>query len=1024
MNERSVKLLFAQPDKDKLAPILEALRAKGIKVSEGSSAGEEILLAALSENFYADSALTDALLAAVGKGGDKVLPLQLDNAPIPENIGNAIFARNIISAPGREAELVADRIIDALPAKKSRLPAAFIAGGAALLALVVFMIARSMQGTPAQEAAPAAEETQKEIAYPLPAGLTAEELAQIKCVAVIGEHFVYYKTEEFNAFQRMGDAGEDIAYQLANESGEGDRRWFWNGDGSEVTMTPYDLRFLSMMPHLEEIHLVNVRVTDAPDLSGVTTMTKIYARDCDLGDLNWIAQSGIREALAPGRAADFSAFTPPDLLDFNLDTEGNGNAADLSGLAGCARLKYINLSGLAITDLSFLQGKTGVNRLQLNDLRQLGDISAVGSLTGLNTLGIDNCPSIGDYSPIGACRSLQHLLLSADFDNRIQDASFAGNLNMLDDIVLSGVTLPNLDFLTQISQGRTNLSSLELNGSVGDYSGLGAFGVINRLSLRPDNSADAGAIYAALTDSRISYLTLGNLDQVDISALPQPAQELTLERCAITDLTSAPEGWAVPNLTLSNCQTLRSLEGLESPDGFGKKGGILKIYNCPRLLDFGAMEGMDLSSLEITGGYALPEEVNFRTGAFLLDSVAGIENLDFLNEMDNSQPVSFKFVGIEGLENLKPLERFHGTFITVSPELEEQAKDLVQAGNFNEYRIEYPQGGWELDHSGLTLLSLDELETLPDAMLRRVERFSLAGDVLFDPDENEGIWKNWGDGDRPELAVHNFDTGEERKVARGSGVVESMDYFEKLTGLHFLNLWDQPLESVDGIQNLRELHDLGLSFCDNLSDISPVFALQNLHSIWLNGPNIESIQGVQNLTQLCRLDISDSGVSDLSPLAEVDYSTAVRENGGFEFAVSGHHIEDFSPLSAVPAFSRLMMGNTDPVLYISDLEGIEIRSFQADHGFSEECTAEDANALFAEFVRNHPELAELDIPWNDKLTDLTPLLELENLQEVRISANMQAAQASLDGADYNFRLDIEGELDGADYNFRLDIEGE
>ena len=309
MNERSVKLLFAQPDKDKLAPILEALRAKGIKVSEGSSAGEEILLAALSENFYADSALTDALLAAVGKGGDKVLPLQLDNAPIPENIGNAIFARNIISAPGREAELVADRIIDALPAKKSRLPAAFIAGGAALLALVVFMIARSMQGTPAQEAAPAAEETQKEIAYPLPAGLTAEELAQIKCVAVIGEHFVYYKTEEFNAFQRMGDAGEDIAYQLANESGEGDRRWFWNGDGSEVTMTPYDLRFLSMMPHLEEIHLVNVRVTDAPDLSGVTTMTKIYARDCDLGDLNWIAQSGRAGELpeTAGRAAGAGA---------------------------------------------------------------------------------------------------------------------------------------------------------------------------------------------------------------------------------------------------------------------------------------------------------------------------------------------------------------------------------------------------------------------------------------------------------------------------------------------------------------------------------------------------------------------------------------------------------------------------------------------------------------------------------------------------------------------------------------------
>ena len=78
MNGKSVKLLFAQADKTVLAPILEALGAKGINISEGSPEGDEILLAALSENFCADKSLTDALLAAVGKGGDKVLPLQLD----------------------------------------------------------------------------------------------------------------------------------------------------------------------------------------------------------------------------------------------------------------------------------------------------------------------------------------------------------------------------------------------------------------------------------------------------------------------------------------------------------------------------------------------------------------------------------------------------------------------------------------------------------------------------------------------------------------------------------------------------------------------------------------------------------------------------------------------------------------------------------------------------------------------------------------------------------------------------------
>ena len=124
MNGKSVKLLFAQADKNVLAPILEALGAKGINVSEGSPEGDEILLAALSENFYADKSLTDALLAAVGKGGDKVLPLQLDKAVIPDDIKNAIYARNIIPVSGRDADLVADRIIDALPAKKSRLPVA------------------------------------------------------------------------------------------------------------------------------------------------------------------------------------------------------------------------------------------------------------------------------------------------------------------------------------------------------------------------------------------------------------------------------------------------------------------------------------------------------------------------------------------------------------------------------------------------------------------------------------------------------------------------------------------------------------------------------------------------------------------------------------------------------------------------------------------------------------------------------------------------------------------------------------
>ena len=43
-----------------------------------------------------------------------------------------------------------------------------------------------------------------------------------------------------------------------------------------------------------------------------------------------------------------------------------------------------------------------------------------------------------------------------------------------------------------------------------------------------------------------------------------------------------------------------------------------------------------------------------------------------------------------------------------------------------------------------------------------------------------------------------------------------------------------------------------------------------------------------------------------------------------------------------------------------------------------------------------------------KLTDLTPLLELDALEEVRVSRDMQAAVNSLNGKEYAFRLNIEG----------------
>ena len=53
-------------------------------------------------------------------------------------------------------------------------------------------------------------------------------------------------------------------------------------------------------------------------------------------------------------------------------------------------------------------------------------------------------------------------------------------------------------------------------------------------------------------------------------------------------------------------------------------------------------------------------------------------------------------------------------------------------------------------------------------------------------------------------------------------------------------------------------------------------------------------------------------------------------------------------------------------------------------------------------------MQELHFAYSDQVTDLTPLLTLENLRTIKISRNMELALRSLDGQPYDFEIEIEG----------------
>jgi len=193
--------------------------------------------------------------------------------------------------------------------------------------------------------------------------------------------------------------------------------------------------------------------------------------------------------------------------------------------------------------------------------------------------------------------------------------------------------------------------------------------------------------------------------------------------------------------------------------------------------------------------------------------------------------------------------------------------------------------------------------------------------------------------------------------------------------------------------------------CPNLTDASYAFTMQNLQILSLRHCPVESIQGVQNLWNLWQLDISGTKVTDLSPLAESDFSQGIAQMGGFILNLDEIRAKDFSALASIDGYTRLSVNSLNAELWLEHLEGKIVLELAASYSFEQMKAGTDINGIFAEFIRTHMGLAKLHLTGNDRLTDVSVLLEMPNLQSVRLSRTMEAAIASL-GEGYSFQLNV------------------
>ena len=481
--------------------------------------------------------------------------------------------------------------------------------------------------------------------------------------------------------------------------------------------------------------------------------------------------------------------------------------------------------------------------------------------------------------------------------------------------------------------------------------------------------------------------------------LPTIKSGLRIGRGDLTSLAGLKDpSKSLRSIDLDDLQYLTTLDGIEGLTHL-KTGPVvrLQIRGCPRLTDYTALQGATLDQFSLIGTYMVPDLSGIQMNTLRLERIVGLTDLSCLEGLDESKAINIELVGLDEITDLSGLYRLHGDHLVVSPQLETQAQALVEEGNFKEYSIEFPDESWQPDDGKVVLLSLDELKTLPKALLSRVERLSLAGDQLIDPDQFD-VWMQWEEGsDKPVPYLHNQETDELSPIEMGT--MTDLTDLAPLTGLRDLQVFAQPLTSLDGIQDMKELSYLQVEYCGDLTDASAAFTLQSLEGLSLNWTGVESIEGVQNLFALRTLGINNTQVTDLSPLADCDFSFAY-EQGGISLWMDTSLCEDFSSLSGLERVEDLVLNNVSSDLWVHEVSDVNIRKLEACGSFGDQ---EDLTT----FLTEHPDLEELHIPWCMNVTDLSPLLNMEHLQYVKVTPDMEAAIASL-GNEYHFQLDIEG----------------
>ena len=916
MSKKTVCPLYSAADREKAQTILDALCAKGFRIAEKAPA----VLVFLSENFAADEAAQERFFTA-DSAGRAIIPVDLDGAVQNELVRSALIAKNAVSASGRTPEEIAERVSSAqgfLPPRPRIGLIRLLAAAALLLALgaILWLWRSAPQRAQARERAALLSEAQ------LRYGLSEEDLAGIAYVYIVSDGFYPLREDEgektYTIFPNYNMEADGMHW-TSHEDGHRIYAASWEkGDWDVLKLMPNleglvivladagTLPDLSGLEHLDWMQIIDSRITDIGGLSG-SSLTYFGNFRCPVGDYSPLTRCEKLEEMVTEfdflERADLSTFSPPALRYARFGYAPAALELDLSGLKNCTALEEVKIDNIPcgppdgerspVTGLDFLAGLPNLKTLTLENMTYLRDVSALGTLPALEELTIKDCGRvtdisalagasalrclkiendhpIRDFSPLGACRALQEVSIDSD---KLFDTSFLSDLPALNSAHLNnsahGAALQDVDFLLTLAPGTA--PAVTLNAAVDDYSGLAGPEGYGYLCLGPDEEVlDRALPY--LQGKTIDSLAVMRVKPSDWALMPEKIDSLWVLNTDLTDLKGLA-AWKLEKIQISTSRRLRSLDGIGALRGLDAGTLCVEINECPMLYDLSALEGTFLDELQIRDTLELPPLPELRVKRLRLQNITELSDLRCLDSLDASESVDIELVGLDGLRDLTPLRRFHGESLIVPPQLAEQGQELVESGSFQSCDVFYPEEGWYFhDDEEISLLSLDELDTLSKTLLGHVRELCLVGDRVVDTERFE-LAEHGGT-----VVLRDRGSGEETELAPQGGLSE-LSALSTLTGLQRLTLLNQPLESLEGIQRLDALESLDVRNCAALTELSAAFKMQGLHRLTVMGCPLRSLDGVQHLTELEELCLSHTGVNDLRPLLELPALRSVRLSG-------------------------------------------------------------------------------------------------------------------------------------------------